>query len=166
MQLHYRIHWYLLKPLIQSYFRLQTWGCENIPQTGPVLLAANHSSYLDPPLIALAIPRQITFLAKEELFRIPLFGRYIRWVGTHPVSRGQGDVKAMRSALKLLGENKALLVFPEGTRSFDGELQPLENGVSWLSLKTGAPLIPVYVAGQIRRCREKRFSPDRHVLQS
>ncbi len=147
MQWHYRIHWYVLRPLVRSYFRLTAQGLEHIPPTGPVLLAANHCSFLDPPLIALAIPRQITFLAKEELFSVPILSWWIRWMGTYPVSRGEGDLKAIRTVMRLMENHKALLIFPEGTRSLDGNLQPLENGLAWLALKTGAPVVPVYVEG-------------------
>jgi 1-acyl-sn-glycerol-3-phosphate acyltransferase len=98
-------------------------------------------------VIALALPRQITFLAKEELFSVPLMGRWIRWLGAHPVDRNRGDVKALRVAMRLLGEGKALLVFPEGTRSKDGALQPLEQGIAWLSLKASVPIVPLYIDG-------------------
>lgn len=147
MQFHYKVQWHLLRPIVRSYFRLSAQGCEHIPPSGPLLLAANHCSYLDPPLIALGLPRQITFLAKAELFSVPIFSQLIRWNGAFPVARGQGDMKALRQALRLLQEEKALLVFPEGTRSPDGRLQPLESGVSWLAIKSGAPVVPLYIGG-------------------
>lgn len=150
MQFHYKIQWFPLRLLARSYFRLTVKGIEHIPPTGPILLAANHCSYLDPPMIGLGLPRQISFLAKQELFRIPLLGMWLRWVGSFPVARGQGDMKALRTSLRLLKDDAVILLFPEGTRSHDGTLQPLETGVAWLAIQSGAPVLPVYVVGTQR----------------
>lgn len=164
MQCHYRVQWCLLQPLVRSYFRLTAQGLEHIPPTGPVLLAANHCSFLDPPLIALAIPRQITFLAKEELFSVPILSWWIRWMGTYPVSRGEGDLKAIRTVMRLMENRKALLIFPEGTRSLDGKLRPLENGLAWMALKTGAPVVPVSLSGTFEAMpSHARFPRPRRV---
>lgn len=147
MQFYYRVHWHLLRLLVRSYFRLSIQGCEHIPSTGPVLLASNHASYLDPPLIALAIPRQINFLAKEELFSVPVMNWWIRWMGALPIDRSKGDMHAIRLVLNAMKSGKALLVFPEGTRCYDGTLQPLEPGLAWFSMKSGAPVVPLYISG-------------------
>jgi len=150
MQFHYKIQWLLLRILARSYFRVKFIGTEHIPPTGLVILAANHCSYLDPLMVGLGLTRQISFLAKQELFRIPLLGMWLRWVGVFPVARGEGDMKALRTSLRLLKEGAVILLFPEGTRSQDGRLQKLETGVSWLAIQSGVPVLPVYIAGTNR----------------
>lgn len=147
MTMWYRFVWFFLQPLVRLYFRLTVEGKENMPKTGPVLLASNHCSHLDPPLIALSVFRRLTFLAKEELFSVPVLGSLILSFGAHPVARRQGDVKAIRTALRLLKEGDVLLIFPEGTRSEDGHLQIFENGLAWLSLRAGVPVVPMHITG-------------------
>ncbi len=155
----YRMIWFLLQPLLKIFFRFTVQGRKQIPSSGPVLLAANHNTYLDPPLIALGVWRHISYIAKKELFDIPVLNSVIRWFGTHPVARGQGDTKAVKTALRILREGKVLLMFPEGTRSSDGNLQPLEPGTAWLSLKTGAPVVPICLLGTNRALPRKALFP-------
>jgi len=150
MQIHYRIQRFIIKNLLRIYIRLTVKGKENVPSQGSVLVAANHCSYLDPPLLGLGFPRQITYLAKEELFSIPFLGWWLKSVGSYPVARGKGDIRVLKAALRLLKEDKTLLIFPEGTRSSDGQLQTLENGLAWLALKTGVAVLPVYTADTFR----------------
>ncbi len=158
MQFHYYIQWWILRTLTSVYFRIKVHGLENIPTSGPIILAANHCSFLDPPLIGLGITRQVTFLAKEELFQVPLLGWWLSWIGSYPVARGKGDARILKTALRLLKEGKTLLIFPEGTRSEDGRVQTLESGLAWLALKSEVPVIPVYSADTYRLMpREARF---------
>jgi 1-acyl-sn-glycerol-3-phosphate acyltransferase len=118
-----------------------------VPRQGPVLLVANHSSLLDPPLVGGMTPRPVTFLAKAELFRIPLFGRFIRGLNAHPVRREGGDPAALRLALRILEKGGTLLVFPEGTRGVEGTLRPGKPGAGMLAAMSRAPVVPVYVRG-------------------
>ena len=164
MQKHYRFVRLLLQPVAKIYFRLRVTGEENLPRQGGLLLAANHCSYLDPPLIGVGLSRQICYLAKEELFRIPLFGLLLRWFGTYSVNRKQGDIRAVRTMLRLLQEDKALLIFPEGTRSENGRLLPLEEGLAWLSLRSGVPIVPLYVSGSWRALPRGRWFPRPHPV--
>jgi 1-acyl-sn-glycerol-3-phosphate acyltransferase len=159
MEWFYRINRQLVKLTAGIYFRLKVEDSRHIPSTGPLLLAANHCSFLDPPLIAAAISRQISFLAKEELFRIPLLGWWIHHLGAYPLARQKGDTQAVRTGLRVLRENKVLLVFPEGTRSPDGELLPLQPGAAWLSLIGGAPVVPLYISGSFRACPRNAWWP-------
>ena len=152
----------ILKPIavgvMRLGFRLRTRGTEHVPATGPVLLVSNHESFLDPPLIGGAAPRQLTFLAKAELFEVPLFGGLIRRLGAHPLRREGGDAGALRTALRVLKAGGALLVFPEGTRGQHGVLGPAKPGAGMLAVLGGAPVIPVYVSGSGRAWpRGRRF---------
>jgi len=143
----------ILKPLavvlMRAWFGLRVRGVENIPSSGPALIVSNHQSILDPPLIGGAARRQIYFLAKAELFRIPVFGRLIRALHARPVRREGSDPAALRTAAQLLDEGKALLVFPEGTRSLDGRLGAGKPGVGMLAVTSGAPVVPAYVSGTL-----------------
>lgn len=146
----------LLKPLgvalLRLYFGLRVRGRSHVPRSGPVLLVANHSSVLDPPLVAAATPRPVSFLAKAELFRVPGFGRLIRALHAHPVRREGGDPAALRVGLRILDSGGTLLVFPEGTRGPEGVLRPAKPGAGMLAVLSGAPVVPVYIQGTGRAC--------------
>lgn len=125
-------------------------GRENLPKRGGLVIASNHISFWDPPLVGAACPREIYFLAKEELFRAPLFGALIRSVHAIPIRRGVADLSGMSRALDLLRNGQALLLFPEGSRMRDGELHPARPGVGMLSVNGDVPIVPCYVAGSNR----------------
>jgi len=143
----------ILKPLVvllmRAWFGLRVRGAEHIPSSGPALIVSNHQSILDPPVIGGAARRQIYFLAKAELFRIPLVGWLFRALHARPVRREGSDPRALRTAALLLEEGKALLVFPEGTRSLDGRLGKGKPGVGMLAVTSGAPVVPAYVSGTL-----------------
>lgn len=120
---------------------------QNVPSTGPLIVAVNHQSHLDPPATACATRRQLTFLAKEELFRNRFFGGLISSLGAFPVRRGEGDSEAIRRTIALLEEGEAVLVFPEGTRGDGITLNPFNRGVAMFAKRTGAPVIPVGLVG-------------------
>ena len=152
----------ILKPLtavlMRLLFGLRSRGAEHVPPTGPVLLVANHASFLDPPLVGSASPRPLRFMAKAELFSVPLFGGLIRRLNAHPLRREGGDAGALRAALRVLKNGGALLVFPEGTRGKEGILGPAKPGAGMLAVLGGAPVIPVYVNGSGRAWpRGRRF---------
>jgi 1-acyl-sn-glycerol-3-phosphate acyltransferase len=153
----------ILKPpaalLMRLLFGLRSRGTEHVPAEGPVLLVANHSSLLDPPLVGGASPRHLNFLAKAELFRIPLFGGLIRRLGARPLRREGPDTGALRSALRVLKDGGALLVFPEGTRGEEGILRPAKAGAGMLAVLGGAPVVPVYVSGSGRAWPRGRRLP-------
>jgi 1-acyl-sn-glycerol-3-phosphate acyltransferase len=142
----------ILKPiavaLMRLLFGLEAKGRELVPATGPVLIVSNHVSVLDPPLVGGSVPRPVFFLAKEELFRIPLFGRLVRALNARPVRRDGTDMRALKAALGLLREGRALLVFPEGTRGREGQApREAKPGVGMLAVLSGAPVVPVYISG-------------------
>lgn len=152
-----------LKPiavaLMRLLFRVEGRGTEHVPAEGPVLIVANHSSVLDPPLVGGMCPRQLTFLAKAELFRIPGFGGLIRRLGARPLRREGADPSALRTARRVLAEGKALLVFPEGTRGEEGTLREAKPGAALLAVQSGAAVVPVYVSGSGRAWPRGRRLP-------
>lgn len=125
-------------------------GREHVPMTGGVIVASNHASYFDPPLLASAVPREVFFLAKEELFRIPVFGALIRSVNSIPIRRGVADLSGLSRAMERLREGAALLMFPEGSRMRDGELHPARPGVGMMAVHADVPIVPVYVSNSHR----------------
>ncbi len=153
----------IVKPVVVAImkllFRLEGHGQAHIPATGPVLLVANHSSLLDPPLVGGMSPRRMNFLAKAELFRIPLFGGLIRRLGSRPVRREGADAGALRTALRVLREDGVLLVFPEGTRGPEGVLREPKGGAGMLAVLSGAPVVPAYVRGSGRAWPRGRRLP-------
>ena len=140
-------------------FRLRVRGTEHVPATGPILVVANHSSVLDPPLVGGVCPRQLAFLAKAELFRIPGFGGLIRRLGARPLRREGADPSALRMAQRVLAEGKALLVFPEGTRGEEGTLREPKPGAALLAVQSGATVVPAYVHGSGRAWPRGRRLP-------
>lgn len=129
-----------------SIWRLEVAGAENIPRTGAVILASNHISLADPPLIGgCVLSRSIYFFAKEELFRVPILGWFIRQVNAFPVKRFGHDVGAFKRARILLQNGQVVVLFPEGRRSKNGEIGRAKPGVGMLAIKMGVPVVPVCV---------------------
>jgi cytidylate kinase len=145
--------------IMRTLWRLEGRGMHHVPATGPVLLVSNHSSVLDPPFVGGVAPRQLTFLAKAELFSLPGFGRLIYGLNARPVRREGADAAALRAALRVLEQGGALLVFPEGTRGEEGTLRPLKPGAALLAVLSGAPVVPVYVRGSGRAWPRGRWLP-------
>lgn len=131
-----------------SLFGLRAFGTSRVPRTGATVLAANHQTLLDPWLVGQCVDRRLVFLARETLFRVPLLGRLIRSLDAMPLPRESiAPKQALEVSVRLLEEGRALLLFPEGTRSRDGRLQPLRRGIVLLARRTGAPVVPVLVTG-------------------
>ncbi len=157
------VYWSLrsiLKPAIHVYFRLHRTGREHIPD-GPLLLAANHRSFLDPFVIGCCLRRPIYFVAKRELFDIRLLGWVLNCMGAFPVRRGESDEEAMTTALTLLERGEAVVIFPEGTRNRIGPLAEPRRGIGRLALQSGAPVVPIAVKGSDRARRGWRIRPVR-----
>jgi len=150
---YYRIFRGFFRIIFSLVFRWQVIGREHIPKEGPVILCANHISLWDPPLLGSGIERQVNFMAKEELFRIPGLNFLLVKFGAFPVKRGAGDRAAIRATLKLLEEGKIFGIFPEGTRSKTGEVGEGMPGVAMFALKSEADVIPVAIIGPYRMFR-------------
>lgn len=136
--------------LLRAYFRETVEGAGKVPATGAFVLAANHVSYLDPPALGVACPRPVHFMAKAELFRIPVLGIFLPQVGAFPVHRGAADRQAIRHALAVLEQGGVVGVFPEGTRSRTGHLLAPQGGAALLALKAGVPIVPAGIWGTER----------------
>lgn len=131
-------------------FILRRWevrGADNFPHSGGLVVICNHTSYWDPIVVGCAINRVIHFMAKAELFTIPLLGIIIKFLHAFPVKRGGSDRNAIRTALQLLVNGKVVGIFPEGTRSKTGEILDPHLGAAMLALKAGVPILPVAVVG-------------------
>jgi 1-acyl-sn-glycerol-3-phosphate acyltransferase len=126
-------------------WRLTARGFEHFPWRGPMILACNHQSYWDPPAAGAVSPRPLHFMARRSLFKNPIFGALITVMSAFPVERDKADPKAVRAALDILRKGRALLIFPEGTRSRNGQLGAAREGVGMLALRSGAPVIPCYL---------------------
>ena len=143
----YRITWRLVRMLAPLFGGLTVYGAENIPKEGPVILASNHAAHMDPPYLSQIMDRQLHMMAKEELFKVPILGRYIRALAAFPVKRGTADRAALREAVDRLKQGHVLGIFPEGTRSQDGALGAAEKGFALIARQTGAPIVPVAIQG-------------------
>ena len=147
MNLVYRTMRGLTRLFHKVYSRWQIIGYEKLPRTGPVIVAANHVSYLDPNVIGGAIMRECAFMARHDLWDRKWLAWLLPRLGTFPVHRGQPDRAAIRRCLEALERGLVLVIFPEGGRSDDGTLQRAEPGVALIVQKSGAPVVPVAVVG-------------------
>ncbi len=142
----YALFHYLFYSLHHTFFRGEVAGIENIPITGPFLLAANHASHLDPAGIGGNVPRQLAFFARKTLWKGGVLSWWMDQAGCIPVDRdGGSDVSAIKRVLRALQDGRALLLFPEGTRSPDGELQPPKSGAGMIACRAKVPVVPVRI---------------------
>ena len=147
MNIPYFLGWCGFRVLYKVYFRWHVYNAERVPLQGGVILASNHASYLDPPLVGAGLRRLVNFLARENLFSIPVIGWVLRQWEVVPVDRDGGGAVGLRSILDRLLAGGAIVLFPEGTRTHDGKIQPVRAGVGLTVLKSTAPVVPVRVFG-------------------
>ncbi|HWI60116.1 MAG TPA: lysophospholipid acyltransferase family protein [Bacillota bacterium] len=158
----YFLGWSAFRALYRFYFRWQVYNAERVPLTGPVILASNHASFLDPPLVGAGIKRGINYLARESLFRFPVVGWVLhRWQAV-PVDREGGGAKGLKAILDRLLAGGAIILFPEGTRSKDGKLQPARSGIGLTVIKSTAPVVPVRVFGTFEAYGRHMRLPQPH----
>lgn len=137
------VQWLLVAPIFRLLFRGRCFGMERVPRQGGLVVVANHGSHLDPPLLGHTLPRPVSFMAKAELFKVPILGGLIRSLGAYPVSRGASDREAIRTALGRLEQGWATGIFLDGTRQVSGRVENPQLGAALLSARSGAPLLPV-----------------------
>jgi 1-acyl-sn-glycerol-3-phosphate acyltransferase len=150
---------YLAACIHGMWFRGEVAGTGNFPVDGPFLIASNHASHLDPPLVGCQVPRQMRFFARKSLWNNPTLGWWMNQVETIPVERDSGDIGAIKRVLQALKENRAIVLFPEGTRSLDGHLQKAKAGVGLMACKTGVPVVPCRVYGSFEAFGKGRSLP-------
>jgi 1-acyl-sn-glycerol-3-phosphate acyltransferase len=147
MGLVYWLGWASFRLMFATYFRWRYFNPERVPLSGPVILASNHASFLDPPLVGAALSRPLNYMARDTLFRFPGIGWLLRQWQAVPVDREGGGAAGLRKILEALDADRAVIVFPEGTRTRDGQLQHARSGIGLMVLKSKAPVIPVRVFG-------------------
>lgn len=147
MNFYYWLGYHLSRLLARLFFGFRIIHRERVIQTGPVILAVNHQSFLDPPLAGNASDRAIFFLAKKSLMDVPVLGWLLPKLNVIPVNLGGGDRSALKALIRILNAGECALVFPEGTRTPDGNLQPAEPGLGLVIAKTRAPVVPMRIFG-------------------
>ncbi len=147
----YGICHYFMRQCYETFFRGEATGMENIPKDGGFMIASNHASHLDPPVIGSLIPRQVCFFARKTLWKPGFASWWLNNVGTIPVDRDGGtDVAAIKRVLGALKKDKVIILFPEGTRSPNGQLQTAKPGVGLLACRSGVPVVPARIFGSFK----------------
>jgi 1-acyl-sn-glycerol-3-phosphate acyltransferase len=147
MNFVYFLGWCFFRTVYATYFRWRVFNAERVPLKGPVILASNHASFLDPPLVGSGITRGINYLARDTLFRYPGIGWLLRKWNSVPVDREGGGAAGLKAILDRLLAGGAIILFPEGTRTRDGQLQPARSGIGLTVIKSDAAVVPARVFG-------------------
>lgn len=148
----YNFAFIVCNAFVKVVFKFRAEGVENLPQTGGYILCSNHRSYLDPIFLGVKVKRRLAFMAKEELFRVKVLGPIIKKLGAFPIARGKGDTRAVEFAIDTVKSGKALMLFPEGTRSKDGKLLKLKSGVIVIASRSQGFIVPsaIVFEGKLR----------------
>jgi 1-acyl-sn-glycerol-3-phosphate acyltransferase len=160
----YYTGWLLFRLMYATYFRWRVFNPERVPLQGPVILASNHASFLDPPLVGSGLKRDINYLARESLFRYPGVGTLLRSWNSVPVDRDGGGARGLKAILDRLLAGGAIILFPEGTRTQDGQLQKARSGIGLTVIKSAAPVVPVRVFGTFEAYGRKIKIPRPHQV--
>ena len=144
---YWLLKWLVVNPLFRGLYFGRTYGQENVPRQGSLIIVSNHASHLDPPLLANAVRRPVAFMAKEELFRVPVLKQVIRFYGAYPVKRGGADRSALQATEAALAKGWAVGIFLNGTRTPDGRIPQPHLGAALVAARTQTPLLPVALWG-------------------
>jgi 1-acyl-sn-glycerol-3-phosphate acyltransferase len=145
--LYHLFKWSIVAPMLHGYFRGRIYGADQVPKTGRLLVVSNHASDFDPPILSSAVGRPVAYMAKEELFEVPVLKQAIQAYGAYPVKRGSADRSAMKAAIASIESGWATGVFLDGTRTSDGRIHDPKLGAAWIAAKTNSPLLPVSLWG-------------------
>ncbi len=145
--LYHLFKWSVVSPVLHTYFRGRIYGAEKVPQKGRLLVVSNHASDFDPLLLSCCVNRPVAYMAKEELFQVPVLKQAIQAYGAYPVKRGSADRSAMKAAIASIESGWATGVFLDGTRTPDGRIADPKLGAAWIAAKTQTPLLPVSLWG-------------------
>jgi 1-acyl-sn-glycerol-3-phosphate acyltransferase len=144
---YHLLKWSIVSPALHTYFRLNIYGTQNVPKFDGVVAVSNHASYFDPPILSNCVGRPVAFMAKEELFKIPVLKQGIKLYGAYPVKRSMGDRAALRAATKAIESGWIAAVFLQGTRDPDAKITDPKLGAAWIAAKAQVPLLPVSLWG-------------------
>lgn len=163
----YRLFRFFLFWASQLFFHLEVRGREHIPKEGGFILASNHASYLDPILLGVACPRVLNFAARDSLFKNPAFSLLLFNVGAFPIKRWSADLSAVRESVRRLRAHAGLVVFPEGTRSANGQFQSITHGFVLLASKADVPIVPVWIKGSYKAWgkQSKKIKPSKITVE-
>ena len=163
MNFVYWLGWTSFRCIYATYFRWRAFNAERVPATGPVILASNHASFLDPPLVGIALHRECSFLARDTLFHGPA-GWLLRQWQAIPVDREGSSAAGMKRLIEAVHADRPVILFPEGTRTRDGNLQRARSGIGLIVIKCDAPVVPVRVWGTFEAFgRHARFPKPKRV---
>ncbi|MEA3369682.1 MAG: lysophospholipid acyltransferase family protein [Candidatus Ratteibacteria bacterium] len=157
----YRFCVFICWVIVKVFFRLKVSGRERLPREEAVMIVANHTSFLDPVVIGVAAGRVLFYVARKDLFDIPVFGKLLLNINVMPISRGRFELSVFHKISKLVKGNKAFVIFPEGTRSKTGEIQSGKAGVGLIAWKTRVKIVPAFIKGSYEAwpARAKIFHP-------
>lgn len=147
LALYHLLKWSVVSPVLHTYFRVRIYGANKVPSLGGAIAVSNHASNFDPPILSNCIGRPVAFMAKEELFKIPVFKQGIELYGAYPVKRSKSDRAALRAAMEAIERGWIAAVFLQGTRTPDGKIVDPKLGAAWIAAQTQVPLIPVSLWG-------------------
>ena len=157
--LYHLFKWSFVSPVLHTYFRGRIYGADKVPQSGALIAVCNHASDFDPPILSNCLRRPVAYMAKEELFRVPLLKQGIRLYGAYPVKRGASDRNAIKAAMQALDNGWIAGIFLDGTRSKDGRINNPKLGAALIAAKTQVPLIPVSLWGTEKIFRKGSLIP-------
>lgn len=150
MRPHYRVSRRICQICFAGLFRGRAFGVAKVPVDGGVLLVSNHQSFLDPMLVTLGLPRECSYMARDTLFAKPAFARVIRAYNAFPIKRGVADLRGVKESLRRLKDGWLVTAFPEGTRSTDGTIAPMQPGAVLLARKARVPVVPATILGAFK----------------
>jgi 1-acyl-sn-glycerol-3-phosphate acyltransferase len=159
----YRFLELVMRTILLGWWDYRTEGVENVPAEGGLIVAATHQSHLDPVAVQAFLPRRLGYVARTTLFRNPAFAWMIRELGAVELDREAASAEGIKEIVEILSGGQALVFFPEGTRTSDGEIGPLKPGIALLAKKSGVPVVPVAIEGTYR-CwprQKKMFRPGK-----
>ncbi|MGB8699520.1 MAG: lysophospholipid acyltransferase family protein [Thermosynechococcaceae cyanobacterium] len=157
--LYHLFKWSVVSPVLHAYFQGRIYGAEHVPHKGPLVVVSNHASDFDPPIVSSCVRRPVAYMAKQELFEVPVLATLIRWYGAYPVNRGAADRSAIRAALAALEQGWATGVFLQGTRTPDGRVTDPKLGAALIAQKAQAPLLPICMWGTEKILSKGQFLP-------
>ncbi|MEM9451706.1 MAG: lysophospholipid acyltransferase family protein [Cyanobacteria bacterium P01_E01_bin.6] len=158
--LYHLFKWSVVSPLLHSYFRGTIHGADHVPKRGALIVVSNHASDFDPPILSNCVGRPVSYMAKESLFRIPVFKQAIELYGAYPVKRGKGDRSAIRSAIQRLDQGWAVGVFLQGSRTSDARIPSPKQGAALIAAKAQVPLLPVSLWGTEKILKKGSMLPN------